>query len=145
MDAAAPPSPDPSNPVDVRVLVVDDHAPFRAVAETVVGLTPGFVLAGEAVSGEDAVDAARDLAPGLVLMDINLPGISGIEATRRILAEAPERVVVLVSTYTESDLPADAVDCGARRYLHKEEMSPAVLRALWDDESPATESPVAGS
>jgi two-component system invasion response regulator UvrY len=117
---------------DVAVLVVDDHAPYRAVARIVVGLSPGFRCIGEASSGEDAVGAARRFGAQLVLMDIHLPGISGIEATRRIVAQDERTVVVLFSTYTEGDLPPTARTCGATAYVHKEEMSPAVLRRLWD-------------
>src|SRR5438094_4689452 len=69
----------------VRVLIVDDQAPFRNAARTVVGLTPGFAVVGEASSGEEAVELASRLDPDLVLMDINLPGINAIEAVRRIL------------------------------------------------------------
>lgn len=114
-----------------RVLIVDDQLPFRVVARTVVGLTPGFDVVAEAESGEQAVELAQDLHPDLVLMDINLPGINGIEATRRIRSAVPDAVVVLLSTYTREDLPADATRCGASRYVHKEDVSPAVLRELW--------------
>jgi two-component system invasion response regulator UvrY len=117
----------------IGVLIVDDQPPFRSVARTVVALAPGFEVAGEAASGEQSVEAAADLDAQLVLMDINLPGINGIEATRRILSRRPETVVVLLSTYTEEDLPADARTCGAVRYIHKEDLSPAVIREVWDE------------
>ena len=100
----------------------------------------GETYAGAGVSidaGEDAVDRARSARPQLVLMDINLPGINGIEATRRIVEAAPDTVVVLMSTYTAEDLPADAGACGARRYVHKEDLSPDVLREVWDEPSPS--------
>ncbi|GAA3833735.1 hypothetical protein GCM10022242_38510 [Nocardioides panacisoli] len=113
----------------VEVLIVDDQPPFRAVAGQLVSLI-GWHLAGEAESGELAVEAARTLHPGLVLMDINLPGISGIEATRKITDEMPDVRVVLLSTYAEDDLPADARDCGALAYVHKEDLTPRVLRDL---------------
>ncbi len=112
---------------ETPVLVVDDQAPFRAIARQVVELTPGFTVVGEAESGEDAVQLAGELGPRLVLMDINLPGINGIEATRQILARDPDVAVVLLSTYRESDLPADALASGARCYVHKEDFEPAVL------------------
>lgn len=115
----------------VRVLIVDDQPPFRAVARTVVGLAPGFDVVAEAETGEEAVAMARADQPALVLMDINLPGISGIEATRQITAERPEVVVVLLSTYDAESLPDDAATCGAARYVHKEDLSPALLAEVW--------------
>jgi DNA-binding NarL/FixJ family response regulator len=118
---------------DVPVLIVDDQAPFRTVARTVVALAPGFSVVGEAETGEQALDRVDELQPGLILMDINLPGISGIEATRRITAADASATVILLSTYTEDDLPADARTCGAAAYVHKEDMSPALLRRIWDE------------
>ena len=115
----------------VRVLIVDDQAPFRRAAATVVRLTPGFEVVGEASSGEEAVELAGTLAPALILMDINMDGISGIEATRRIHEAHPEIVIVLLSTYRVEDLPADATSCGARTYVHKERFEPAVLQEIW--------------
>ncbi|WP_240157242.1 response regulator [Pseudonocardia broussonetiae] len=114
----------------VDVLIVDDQPPFRSVARAVVGLVGGWTVTAEAETGEEAVRLAADTRPGVVLMDITLPGISGIEATRRLLAAAPSTTVVLMSTYAAADLPADAADCGAVAYLHKEDLTPAALRAL---------------
>ncbi len=116
---------------DVPVLIVDDQPPFRSAARAVVGATPGFTVAVEADSGEAAIEAAADLGEGLVLMDINLGGMSGIEACRRVTAEHPGLVVVLMSTYPAGDLPADAADCGAARYVHKEDLAPSVLADTW--------------
>ena len=99
----------------VPVLIVDDQAPFRRAARAVVTATPGFEVVGEAESGEVAVTMAAALAPGLVLMDINLPGINGIEATRQITAARPGTIVLLLSTYQDADLPADAGDCASQR------------------------------
>jgi two-component system invasion response regulator UvrY len=124
---------DTPTPTDVGVLIVDDQAPFRAVARTVVQVAAGFSVVGEAASGEEAVEMAASLTPGLVLMDINLPGINGIEATRQIVAAAPDTVVVMLSTYRADDLPSDAADCGAARYVHKEDFGPAILQEIWAD------------
>ena len=109
------------------VLIVDDQAPFRRAARAVVTATPGFEVLGEAESGEEAVALADDLDPAVVLMDINLPGINGIEATRRITAAHPNVVTLLLSTYREEDLPSGADDCGAAAYVNKEEFGPGVL------------------
>ena len=115
----------------VSVLIVDDQAPFRRAAAAVVRMTGGFEIIGEAGSGEEAVELAGELAPQLVLMDINMGGISGIEATRRIVTTAPDVVVVLLSTYQAADLPADAATSGAVAYVNKEEFGPQVLEDVW--------------
>ena len=95
-------------------------------------MSPGFQPVAEAESGEATVAAATELAPELVLMDIHLPGINGIEATRRILRVRPATVVILLSTYRAADLPPEARQCGAATYVHKEDFHPGVLRAIWD-------------
>lgn len=116
----------------VRVLIVDDQIPFRNAASAVVRLAPGFEVVGEAESGEQAVEMAATLQPDLLLMDINMPGIDGIETIRRITAARPGTVAFLLSTYSIDDLPEGARECGAVAYIHKEDFEPAKLRALWD-------------
>jgi DNA-binding NarL/FixJ family response regulator len=116
---------------NVTVLVVDDQLPFRAVARTVVRIASGFDIVGEAETGEEAVDKVGDIRPDLVLMDINMPGINGIEATARITSQYPDTSVILLSTYKVSDLPTDAMDCGAIGYIHKEDFDPDVLAQVW--------------
>jgi two-component system invasion response regulator UvrY len=125
----------PSRPVPV--LIVDDQAFFRTAARAVLAVTPGFTAVGEACSGEEAVTRVGELAPELVLMDIHLPGISGIEATRRILAAHRGVAVVLLSTYKAEDLPTDARNCGALAYLNKEDFQPEVLERIWFEREPA--------
>jgi two-component system, NarL family, invasion response regulator UvrY len=115
----------------VSVLVVDDQAPFRMAAKAVIRRASGFELAGEASSGEEAVELVDSLHPDLVLMDINMGEMNGVEATRRIVAAHPEVVVLLCSTYDASDLPVDAAESGARAYVHKEHLSPSALEAMW--------------
>jgi two-component system, NarL family, invasion response regulator UvrY len=119
-----------ASPTAIEVLIVDDQPPFRAVARTLVSLLQGWHVIGEAASGEEAVEAVTRAQPSVVLMDINLPGISGIEATRRIVAAFPSVRVVLLSTYQADDLPADALSCGAVAYVRKEDLSPKLLRGV---------------
>jgi two-component system, NarL family, invasion response regulator UvrY len=120
----------------VRVLVVDDQPLFLTVATTVVERTPGFSVVGQAANGEEAIACIAALAPDLVLMDINMPVLDGIEATRRIGAEWPDVVVILLSSYAKADLPDGVADGGAADYLHKEELAPATLRTLWEQHRP---------
>jgi len=116
----------------VRVLIVDDQDPFRAVARMVVDLTDGFEVVGEAATGEDSVISARVLKPDLILMDMNLPGISGLEATAQILAELAPPVVLVLSTYEPEEYAPRAVEAGAAAYIPKSVFDPAVLAAAWE-------------
>ena len=116
----------------VRVLVVDDQAPFRRAARAVCAMTEGFDVVGDAESGEEAVTAARSLRPDLVLMDVRLPGIDGIEAARQILDEGAASSVILLSTYHEEDLPAAWTTCGALGFVNKDELGPDVVLGMWE-------------
>jgi DNA-binding NarL/FixJ family response regulator len=113
------------------VLVVDDQAPFRAAAKAVLRRLDCFELAAEAASGVEAIELVEAIRPELVLMDINMPQMSGITATREITHTHPDTIVFLCSTYDVSDLPADAAASGARAYLNKERFSADALRQLW--------------
>jgi DNA-binding NarL/FixJ family response regulator len=113
------------------VLVVDDQAPFRAAAKAVLRRVDCFELAGEAASGPEAIELVDTIRPELVLMDINMPQMNGITATKQIVLAHPGTVVFLCSTYDASDLPADAAASGARAYLNKERLSADAPRQLW--------------
>jgi DNA-binding NarL/FixJ family response regulator len=115
----------------VRVLVVDDQALFRRVMSVVVDETEGFFLVGYATSGEESIMAARILRPDLILMDVNLPGIDGMEATRRLREDTTAAAVVLMSTYDEDDWDGQAQECGAVAYLAKSAFGPDRLTAVW--------------
>jgi DNA-binding NarL/FixJ family response regulator len=115
----------------IRVLIVDDQEPFRQVARMVVEVTEGFEYVGEAETGEAGVEAARELRPDLVLMDVNLPGINGTEATRRILAEPDPPVVFLVSTYEAAEYEPKAAESGAAAYIPKSTFGPDRLADCW--------------
>jgi DNA-binding NarL/FixJ family response regulator len=125
----------------VRVLVVDDQVPFRMAAAAVVDATDDFELVGEVETGEAAVDAARELHPDLVLMDVNLPGIDGLEATRRILSHAAGGgtpvVVLVLSTYEAAEYAPRAAEAGAASYIPKSEFSPDRLAQAWGAAQPA--------
>ena len=116
---------------DVRVLVVDDQEPFRRAMAAVVEETDGFVIVGAVASGEESLVAVAELAPDLVLMDVNLPGIDGIEATRRLTGAPDPPVVLLLSTYDVDQV--DLEGSGAAAYLAKGDLGPDRLSAAWLD------------
>ena len=113
------------------VVVVDDQAPFRLAAKAVLRRIDCFELAGEASSGAEAIRLVDTLLPALVLMDINMPEMNGIEATQRILAAHPDVVVFLCSTYDVADLPPGVAASGASAYVNKEQFGADTLRRLW--------------
>ena len=115
----------------VPVWVVDDQASFRLATAATLAATEDFVMAGECETGESAIELLREGGAGIVLMDIHMPGMGGIEATRRIRAAHPDLMVLLMSTYDVEDIPAEAADCGAAAYLHKENLSPDLLTRFW--------------
>ncbi len=126
-----PPAPMPSDHRVVRVLIVDDQERFRAAARLLLEATPGFVSVAEAGTGEEGVAVALRERIDLVLMDVRLPGIDGIEATRRVRVARPGIEVVLISA-TARELPEDAAGCGALAVLPKDELRPSVLVGLWE-------------
>jgi two-component system, NarL family, invasion response regulator UvrY len=117
-------------PGDVGVLVVDDQVAFRSLLRELVVATDGFVLVGEAASGEDALSAVEELAPQMVIMDKRMPGMGGIEATRVLTGRHPKIAVILISVEDPPD--AQIVrSCGAAAFVQKERLSPAVLQEVW--------------
>ena len=115
----------------VQVWVVDDQASFRLATAAAVASTDDFTMAGNCDNGESAIELIPSGSAGIVLMDIHMPGIGGIEATRRLRAAHPELIVLLTSTYDVEDLPPEVASCGAAAYLHKEHLTPDVLARLW--------------
>ena len=114
------------------VLIVDDQAPYRSAMKAVLKRANDFELVGEAVNGSEAVSLQLQLNPALVLMDINMPEMNGIEATRTMVSRHPEVVVILCSTYGAGDLPLEVATSGARAYLNKEHLGADTLRHLWE-------------
>ena len=115
--------------MEVRVLIVDDQEPYRRAMAAVVEATDGFAVVGTAVTGEESLDAVAELRPDLVLMDVNLPGLDGVEATRRLAGRRDGPVVLLLSTY---DVDQEEIEgSGAAAYVPKAELGPDRLSAVW--------------
>jgi two-component system invasion response regulator UvrY len=115
----------------IRVLTVDDQAVFRDVARALVQMTPGFEVVGESADGESAVELAREVDPDLVIVDERMTGIDGIETARRMSAEEPDAVIVLVSSADVQSLAAEAGASGVAAVLRKHWLTPRLLRGLW--------------
>jgi len=122
-----------SSDAEIRVLVVDDQELYRRAMTAVVEATEGFVVVGEAETGEQSLEEAARLMPDLVLMDVNLPGVNGIEAARRLTSWPGAPAVVLLSTYDADEF--DSSDSGAAAYVPKAAFGPDRLLAAWESAS----------
>ena len=114
-----------------RVLAVDDDGPFLALLNVVLLATDQLEAAGEATCGEQAVMAAERLRPEIVLMDVRMPGIGGIEAAKRIKAAQPRTLMVLISTEHPYDLPLETRESFVDAVIWKSDLGPAQLDEIW--------------
>ncbi len=114
----------------IRVLVADDHPFYREGVRSMLGAAPEMEVIGETSSGEEAIRAASRLQPDVILMDIKMPGINGIEATRRIVQTSPHIGVLVVTMFDDDDSVFAAMRAGARGYLLKDAALDEVVRAV---------------
>lgn len=123
----------------IRLLLVDDHRMLRETLKRSM-VDEGFEIAGEASDGQEAVELARELRPDVILMDVTMPEIDGVEATRRIVDERPDTRIVMLTMHADQDVIAAAVRAGASGYLVKdcsfEEVARTVQEAVAGDMSP---------
>src|SRR3954471_20964249 len=119
------------SPDSIGVLVVDDQLVFRQVAHEVIDATEEFEMLGEAASGAHALAAVTELSPDLVLLDVRMPGMDGIETATRMHAQDPRSVIVLITVEEAPNLPAGLSSCGAAELVRKQDFGPAMLRRVW--------------
>jgi two-component system, NarL family, invasion response regulator UvrY len=112
------------------VIAVDDRPAFLDVVRKIVQATPGLVMVGEATCGEQAVELVEQMRPDLVVMDVRMPGIGGVGATRKIKAAHPSTIVALISTCSPEELPAETEGSSADAVICKRDLRPAVLQEL---------------
>jgi two-component system response regulator DegU len=115
--------------MSLRVMLVDDHRTLREGLRRTL-TEEGFHVVAEAGDGEEAVRLAASADPDVILMDVSMPGIDGVDATRRIVAEAPERVVVMLTMHADRDVVDRALRAGAIGYLTKDSSSDDVVSAV---------------
>jgi DNA-binding NarL/FixJ family response regulator len=114
----------------LRILVADDSAAFRTGLAALLAAVDGMALVGNATDGDEAIASALELQPDVVLMDLNMPGQNGIEATRAIVSAAPHIAVLVLTMYEDDESVFSAVQAGARGYLVKGARQAELLRAL---------------
>jgi DNA-binding NarL/FixJ family response regulator len=117
---------------DVKTLVVDDHPAFLEALLELIAATKGFVVVGQACSGEEALAVVERLSPQFVLMDVVMPGIGGITATHAILSRHPGVIVTLISVDDPASHPAVRVLGGAVRCARKQDLCPSEIVRLWE-------------
>jgi DNA-binding NarL/FixJ family response regulator len=114
----------------IRVLLVDDQQIVRQGLATILRYTPGLEVVGEAGDGEEAIALAQDLKPDVVLMDIKMPRLGGIPATRQICAQLPDTHVIILTTYDTDDLVFEGIKAGAKGYLLKDTTGEMLVEAI---------------
>ncbi len=116
----------------IRMLLADDHKLFRDGLRTLFGNLKDVVIAGEASSGSEALRLARELAPDIILMDISMPDLNGIEVTRQVLAERPSIKIIILSMHSDRRYVAEALRAGAAGYLLKDSAFEELVDAIRD-------------
>ena len=125
-----PPADAPSEMYKIKILVVDDHGMLRDGVRALLGLYDDIEVVGEACEGKEAIEKARELAPDVVLMDIVMPGMDGLEATRRIRKKNPTVKVLVVTQYNSKEYILSAIKAGAVGYISKRALSSELVSAI---------------
>ena len=119
--------------MNIKVMIVDDHKMFRDGLRGLINAEPGMEVVGEAVDGREAIEKARKLSPDVVIMDISMPGMNGIESMRHLIKDRPQVKVIMLSMYASGPLVQSVLAAGATEYVMKgadfSDLSAAIRRA----------------
>lgn len=127
---ASPPTIKEKELILIKILVVDDHALVRSGVKRILEDVNGFKVVGEAQTGEEAIQRARELSPSVVIMDIKMPGIGGLEATRKLLRFDPDIKILVLSVCTDDLFPSRLLQAGASGYLTKGATTEEMVKAI---------------
>ena len=116
--------------MSLRILVVDDHAVVRRGVRSLLESHEGWEVCGEATTGRDAVEHSRRLRPDVIVMDLSLPGLNGLDATRQILKDAPDTEVLVLTMHRSEELARDVLQAGARGYVLKSDADANLIMAV---------------
>jgi DNA-binding NarL/FixJ family response regulator len=114
----------------VRILIVDDHAVVRRGVRSLLESQPGWEISGEATTGREAVDLAKRLQPDVVIMDLSLPELNGLDATRQILKDSPRSEILVLTMHHSEELARDVLRAGARGYVLKSDADQSLIAAV---------------
>jgi len=113
-----------------RIVIADDHEVVRKGLRAILEAHPGWEVCGEAADGRSAVERAEELRPDVIVVDIGMPHLNGLEATRQILKNQPDTKVLILSVYESEQLVEEVLDAGARGYVLKSDASRDLVRAI---------------
>jgi len=116
--------------MSVRILIVDDHAVVRAGLRALLGAEPDFQIVGEAADGQTAIALALDVTPDVIVVDMNMPGMNGLEATRRLKEKLPAARVLILTLHADASYLRQAIEQGAAGYVLKSAVEPQIINAI---------------
>src|SRR5205085_9479433 len=127
----------------LRILIVDDHAVVRRGVRALLESQPGWQVAGEATTGREAVDLAKRLYPDIVVMDLSLPELNGLDAARQILKDSPRTEILVLTMHHSEELVRNVLQAGARGYVLKSDADESLIAAVESlrDHKPILTSP----
>jgi two-component system response regulator NreC len=115
----------------IRILIVDDHGLLRAGLKTLLNSDPNMEVVGEATSGEEALEKVSEVQPEVILLDLGLPGMDGLEVTRRLVQDAPGVRVLMMTMYDDSELVKECIRAGASGYIVKRAAESELIDAIY--------------